>query len=266
MVGEEVQTEITTFEEIVQRFEDLFNDQLLKLEVDPNTWDERRTWFENTRNRFLERTISPEEFYHQLNRLHMFFLLEVNISLDLFFPFPSFDQLSYYEYTPAEAANKAPDFPQHTNRLGEHYCGNCGANRISDTHFCPDCGYRFPPPLGRPLGIKIIIGLLTVGAILNLLDGFRLLTDPLFGNMYWISFWTLFIGLFQIGTVYGLWRLKPWAGWAVMIIYLLNIFGTIFLAIMFPEAQFDPVIQIVFTIVFAIIIIWYIHAKQEFFN
>lgn len=191
---------------------------------------------------------------------------EVKIPQDQLFPFPSLDQLSQFEYTPEKIVSLKPKIPPSSGRLGEHYCGNCGSVRISGTYFCPQCGYPFPSLPRRPLGINIIMGLLVVGGILNIVTGISALSDPYLSNIPWLPFWVLFIGVFQIGVVYGLRRLKPWAGWAVMILYVLNIFGTFLIAITFPEALVDPVMQLVFSLVMAVIIIKYIYSNQAIFT
>lgn len=74
----------------------------------------------------------------------------------------------------------------------------------------------------RPLGVTIIAILVAIGAIFEIIAGLALLVifPPL-------GIFALIVGVVSLFVAWGLWTLKPWAFWLVVIVEVIHLIQAI---------------------------------------
>lgn len=74
----------------------------------------------------------------------------------------------------------------------------------------------------RPLGVTIIAILVAIGAIFEIIAGLALLVifPPL-------AIFALIVGVVSLFVAWGLWTLKPWAFWLVVIVEVIHLIQAI---------------------------------------
>ena len=70
----------------------------------------------------------------------------------------------------------------------------------------------------RPLGVTIIAILVAIGAIFEIIGGLALLA--IFAP---VGIFALIIGVVSLFVAWGLWTLKPWAFWLVVIVEVIHL-------------------------------------------
>ncbi len=75
----------------------------------------------------------------------------------------------------------------------------------------------------RPLGVTIIAILVAIGAVFEIIGGLALLA--VFAP---IGIFALIVGVISLFVAWGLWTLKPWAFWLVVIVEVIHLVQAIF--------------------------------------
>ena len=70
----------------------------------------------------------------------------------------------------------------------------------------------------RPLGVTIIAVLVAIGAIFEIIGGLALLA--IFAP---VGIFALIVGVISLFVAWGLWTLKPWAFWLVVIVEVIHL-------------------------------------------
>lgn len=70
----------------------------------------------------------------------------------------------------------------------------------------------------RPLGVTIIAILVAIGAILEIIGGLALMA--VFAP---VGIFALIVGVVSLFVAWGLWTLKPWAFWLVVIVEVIHL-------------------------------------------
>ena len=70
----------------------------------------------------------------------------------------------------------------------------------------------------RPLGVTVIAILVAIGAVFEIIGGLLLLA--VFAP---IGIFALIIGVISLFVAWGLWTLKPWAFWLVVIVEVIHL-------------------------------------------
>ncbi|MFW9779569.1 MAG: zinc-ribbon domain-containing protein [Candidatus Heimdallarchaeota archaeon] len=165
------------------------------------------------------------------------------------------------------------------------YCLSCGAKLPAESRFCPDCGReisqsfssttrdsdsiqpaQFPsrymgrrPLYIRPAGITLITVLVGLGAVLNFQDGISGVSFNI-----WLALFSIGMAVFQVLVAYGLWYMKAWGGIAAILLYIVNILVSGFMALLVPDALI--ITRFIGSIVTGSIIIYYVNSKRDLFT
>src|SRR5579863_4401695 len=93
----------------------------------------------------------------------------------------------------------------------------------------------------RPLGVTIIAILVAIGAVLEIIGGLLLLA--VFAPVGIIA---LIVGIISLFVAWGLWTLKPWAFWMVVIVEVIHLVQAL---ISVSRGQGGSIVDIVFPVI-----------------
>ncbi|HLX57168.1 MAG TPA: DUF2127 domain-containing protein [Ktedonobacteraceae bacterium] len=93
----------------------------------------------------------------------------------------------------------------------------------------------------RPLGVTIIAILVAIGAVIEIIGGLLLLAT--FAPVGIIA---LIVGIITLFVAWGLWTLKPWAFWLVVIVEVIHLIQAFFSV---ARGQGGSIVDIIFPIV-----------------
>ena len=107
----------------------------------------------------------------------------------------------------------------------------------------------------RPLGITIISIILAVEGILGIISGIVLLTAG--GAIGTLGIITLILGVLHLVLAWGLWTLKTWAFWGVVILEVLVLIDGIFGLGQGQQAHG------ILSLIFAVVVLIYMFADRN---
>ncbi|MFW9853961.1 MAG: hypothetical protein ACFFFG_02840 [Candidatus Thorarchaeota archaeon] len=111
----------------------------------------------------------------------------------------------------------------------------------------------------RPAGITFITVLVGLGAFLNFQDGISGVSLNI-----WLALFSIGMAVFQVLAAYGLWYMKAWGGITAIILYIVNIMVSGFMAFLVPNALI--ITRFIGSIVTGSIIIYYVNSKRDLFT